>query len=61
MIGSEIRPMENSPMPRPAVVAASSAPTNDDSVGKTAANGAEQLPDGIEQVLRHAGSFEHHP
>ena len=28
-------------------------------IGKAAAHGAEQLPDGIEQVLGHAGSFEH--
>ena len=28
-------------------------------IGKTAADGAEQLPDGVEQIFGHAGSFEH--
>ncbi len=31
----------------------------DDRVGQAAAHSAEQLPDGIEQILGHAGSFEH--
>jgi hypothetical protein len=31
----------------------------DNRIGKAAAHGAEQLPDGVEQVLRHAGSFEY--
>ena len=30
-----------------------------DGVGEAAADGAEQLPDGVEQILGHAGSFEH--
>src|SRR5450759_3695524 len=32
-----------------------------DRVSEAAAHGAEQLPDSVEQVLRHAGSFEHQP
>ena len=32
-----------------------------DGIGKAAADGAEQLPDGVEQILRHAGSFQHQP
>ena len=31
----------------------------DDGVGKAAADGAEQLADGVEQILRHAGSLQH--
>ena len=30
-----------------------------DGVGEAAADGAEQLPDGVEQILGHAGSFQH--
>ena len=30
-----------------------------DGIGEAAADGAEQLPDGVEQVLGHAGSLEH--
>ena len=30
-----------------------------DGVGEAAADGAEQLPDGVEQVLGHAGSLQH--
>ena len=30
-----------------------------DGVGEAAADGAEQLPDGVEQILRHAGSLQH--
>ena len=31
----------------------------DHGVGEAAADGAEQLPDGVEQILGHAGAFEH--
>ena len=40
------------------VVAASSAPTKIDRVGEAAAHGPEQLADGVEEVLGHAGAFE---
>ena len=30
-------------------------------IGETAADGAEQLSDGVEQVLGHAGSLQHKP
>ena len=31
----------------------------DHRIGEAAAHGAEQLADGVEQILRHAGAFEH--
>ncbi len=34
-------------------------PDEDHRIGKPAADGAEQLADGVEQVLGHAGSLEH--
>ena len=59
MIGSEISPIEITEAATTPVVAASNAPTKIDGIGEAAADRAEQLSDGVEQILGHSGPFKH--
>ena len=58
MIGSEIRPIEITEAATTPVVAASMRADEDHRVGQAAADRAEQLADGVEQVFGHARALE---
>jgi hypothetical protein len=60
-MGSEIKPIEITDAATTPVVAASSAPTKITAYARPAANRAEQLPDGVEQVLRHSAALQDQP